>query len=82
MSGHTPFAALNSRNNYYMKALYFAFGHNHLVDMLPGVPHQMRVDAIEFAKLYSEQFKDAAHVIAIEDCFKMYLAGKQVFTRE
>ncbi len=82
MSGHTPFVALNSRESYYVKALYYAFGYNDLVDMLPGVPAQMKVDAIEFARLYSEQFKNAEHVINIQDCFKMYLSGKRVFKRE
>lgn len=82
MSGHTPFAELNDRRNYYTKALYYAYGHNDLVDMLPGVPDQMKVLAPEFAALYSEQFKDADHVINIQDCFKMYLAGKRVFKRE
>jgi hypothetical protein len=82
MSGHTPFAALNSRENYYVKALYYVFGYNDLVDMLPGVPAQMKADAIEFAQLYSEQFAEAESVINIQDCFKMFLAGKKVFKRE
>lgn len=77
-----PFSALNDRANYYVKALYYAFGFNDLVDMLPGVPAQMKVDAIEFAKLYSEQFADAEYVINIQDCFKMYLEGKRVFERD
>lgn len=77
-----PFSALNDRANYCVKALYYAFGFNDLVDMLPGVPAQMKVDAIEFAKLYSEQFADAEYVINIQDCFKMYLEGKRVFERD
>lgn len=76
-----PFAALNSRDNYLIKALYYAYGYNDLVDMLPGLPAQMKVDAIEFATLYSDQFKEAESVIAIQDCFKMYLEGKRVFER-
>ena len=81
MSGK-PIEALNSRANFVVKATYYAYGYNDLVDMLPGLPSQMKVDAMEFGKLYSEQFADAEHVINIQDCFKMYLSGKRVFKRE
>lgn len=77
-----PFSALNTRDNYYVKAVYYAFGWNDLVDMLPGVPAQMKVDAIEFATLYRDQFGESEYVIALQDCFKMYLAGKKKFERE
>lgn len=77
-----PFAALNSRDNYYVKALYYAFGYNDLVDMLPGLPEQMKVDAIEFASLYRDQFGESEYVIALQDSFKMFLAGKKEFKRE
>lgn len=73
---------LNSRHNYRVKAFYYACGHNDLVDMLPGVPEQMKVNAMEFANLYERQFVGAEHVINIQDCFKMYLSGKRVFKRE
>lgn len=82
MSGHKPFAALNTRDNYYVKAVYYAFGHNDLVDMLPGVPAQMKVDAIEFGQLYRDQFGEAESVISVQDSFKMFLAGKKEFKRE
>jgi hypothetical protein len=77
-----PFAVLNDRANYYVKALYYALGYNDLVDMLPGLPNQMKVDPIEFATLYRDQFAESEYVINIQDCFKMYLSGKQVFVRE
>lgn len=75
-------ATLNSRDNYQVKALYYAFGWNDLVDMLPGVPAQMKVSPIDFAELYNQQFSGAEHVINVQDCFKMYLSGKTVFKRE
>lgn len=81
MSGHTPVAALNDRANYQVKALYYAFGFNGLIDALPGLPNEMKVNAVEFARLYSEQFTDAEHVINIADCLKMYVEGKRVFSR-
>lgn len=76
-----PIEALNTRDNYYVKAVYYAFGWNDLVDVLPGVPAQMKVDAIEFGQLYRDQFGEAESVIALQDCFKMYLEGKRVFER-
>lgn len=77
-----PFAALNSRDNYYVKALYYALGWNDLVDSLPGVSGGMKVDAIEFATLYRDQFGEAESVIAIQDCFRMHLAGAREFKRD
>lgn len=84
MSGHKPFAALNSRDSYYVKALYYAFGWNRLVDAIknPAFSATMKVDAIEFASLYRDQFVDADHVISIDDSFQMFLAGKKVFKRD
>lgn len=77
-----PFAALNSRDNYYVKALYYAFGWNDLVDTLPGLPSELKADPIEFAKLYRDQFGESEYVIALQDCFKMYQEGKRVFKRD
>jgi len=83
VSGHKPFSALNTRENYYVKAFYYALGHNDLVDAInnQAFTATMKVDAIEFADLYYNQFQHAKHVINIQDCLKMYLGGKRVFER-
>lgn len=84
MSGHKPLSALNSRENFYVKAFYYALGHNDLVDAInnPAFTASMKVDAIEFADLYYNQFQNAEHVINVQDCLNMYLSGKRVFERD
>lgn len=74
---------LNSRDNYRVKALYYAYGHNDLVAAIgnPSFTATMKVDPTDFANLYHNQFAEAEHVIAVQDCFKMYLEGKRVFKR-
>lgn len=83
MSGHKPFAELNDRANFYVKALYYAYGHNDLVAAInnPAFTATMKVDPVQFADAYREHAKQES-IINIQDCFKMFLAGKRVFKRE
>lgn len=75
-------AALNDRANYRLKALYYAYGHNDLVAAIgnPSFTASMKVDCSAFADAY-ERHAESEHVIAIQDCFKMFLDGKREFKR-
>lgn len=78
-----PFSALNDRANFYVKALYYAYGHNDLVAAIgnPSFTATMKVDCVAFADAYQKHAENE-HVINIQDCFKMYLEGKRVFKRD
>lgn len=59
-------------NGIYVKGLYYAFGANDFGAV---------ADPIEFANAYANHCaKDGSHV-AVQDCFKMFLAGQTEFKR-
>lgn len=76
MSGHKAFAALRAieEQNYYVKALYYAFGRNDAEDLVS-------VDAIQFAQLYSEHATSGGAIISVQDCFEMFGNGETEFKR-
>jgi hypothetical protein len=75
-------SVLNRRDAYLVKATYYAFGHNDCIDELPGLSKNLKADAVTFGRLYAEQFCEAENVISVQECFRMFLAGKKVFKRE
>jgi hypothetical protein len=58
-------------NDYYLKALYYAWGRQ---------DGGAKVNAIEFAMCYMHNASEG-RLISVQDCFAMFLKGERVFTR-
>lgn len=68
-----PFRALafHGEQSHYVKALYYAFG---------ASDYGPKVDEIKFAETYANYMADGGH-IAVQDCYRMFVAGQTEFRR-
>jgi hypothetical protein len=78
-----PFASVRSPGDGYVKALYYAYGHNDAVGKMSDDILQtfLKVDAIAFADAYVRYLGVDGSKISIQDCFAMFLIGKTEFGR-
>jgi len=71
-------------NGDYVKALYYAYGHNDAVGKMSDnlLQNFLKVDPTAFADAYVRHIDPNGSLISVQDCFAMFLIGQTEFKRD
>lgn len=79
MSGHKPFDTIRPNDDFYVKALYYAFGRNDTLTSSfssnPYVINLLHVDSVAFAHSYAEHRENGGSK-TVQDWFSLFQAEK------